>query len=104
MLIKSIFTYIKFTTGTSNGHYMYIEASNAYTGNKADLVSKLIPPGPTGQSYCFALALNMYGSTMGSIDIYIKVHVCYCLCTISRNKRMGYQTFCDNAKMISIKK
>ena len=52
---------------------MYIEASNGNTGNKADLVSKLLPPNPPGQTYCFGIALNMYGSAMGSIDVYIKV-------------------------------
>ena len=58
-----------------SGYYMYIETSNGNTGYKADLVSKLIPPNPPAHPYCFGLALNMYGSEMGSINIYIKVRL-----------------------------
>jgi hypothetical protein len=52
---------------------MYIEASQPRsTGEVAVLQS---PKLPAGQDYCFQLATNMYGDTMGSIDVDIEVHV-----------------------------
>ena len=55
-----------------NGYYLYMEATNQRPGDKADLVSKLLP---AGHQYCLQFALNMHGSTMGSLDIMIKVGV-----------------------------
>ena len=49
---------------------MYIEASSGSTGYKSDLVSKLLSP---QHALCMELWYNVYGSQMGSIDIYIKV-------------------------------
>ena len=50
---------------------MYIETSSPRVkGDRADLMSPLLAPGNT---YCMDLALNMYGNTMGAINVYIKV-------------------------------
>ncbi|XP_060597143.1 MAM and LDL-receptor class A domain-containing protein 1-like [Ruditapes philippinarum] len=58
------------TTPGGNGFYMYIEASQPRsTGEVAVLQS---PKLPAGQDYCFQLATNMYGDTMGSIDVDIE--------------------------------
>ena len=40
------------------------------TEYRADLMSTLLAPGYT---YCMEIALNMYGSTMGYINVHIKV-------------------------------
>ena len=59
------------------GHYIYIESSSPRVqGDKADLVSPLIPG---GHSYCLQFALHMYGSHLGSVNIYVLVCIQYTL-------------------------
>ena len=53
-----------------NGYYLYVDASKQHSGDKADLVSKLLTP---GDQHCLQFALYMHGVTMGSLDIIIKV-------------------------------
>ncbi|XP_045171625.2 MAM and LDL-receptor class A domain-containing protein 1-like [Mercenaria mercenaria] len=58
------------TDPNGGGYYMYTEGSQPRkTGDDAILVS---PPLPAGQDYCFSLATNMYGDTMGSIEVLTK--------------------------------
>ena len=49
---------------------MYIEASSQRQGDKADLISEVLP---AGREFCMQFALNMLGTDMGSVDIIIMV-------------------------------
>ena len=72
-----------------SGYYMYIEASSGSTGYKSDLVSKLLSP---KHVLCMELWYNMYGSTMGSIDVYIKVNV-------QTIRKHVYAIYCDFSRL-----
>ena len=53
------------------GHYLFIEASMpAKAGQKARLISKTFSG--SNNSICFIFSYNMYGSGMGSLNIYLK--------------------------------
>ncbi|XP_028417057.1 zinc metalloproteinase nas-14-like [Dendronephthya gigantea] len=55
---------------SGGGHYLFIESSSpARTGHKARLISKTFSG--SNQSICFILSYNMYGSGMGSLNIYL---------------------------------
>ena len=55
---------------TGNGRYLFIEGSYQQQGDKADLVSEVLP---SGHEFCMEFALNMFGDDMGSVDVIIKV-------------------------------
>ena len=72
-----------------SGYYMYIEASSGSTGYKSDLVSKLLSP---KHVLCMELWYNMYGSSMGSIDVYIKVNV-------QTIRKHAHAIYCDFSRL-----
>jgi len=57
------------TTGSSEGHYIYIEASNP-PGSKALLISPIVLP--SSQNCRFRFFYHMYGLNIGSLNVYIK--------------------------------
>ncbi|XP_066300034.1 MAM and LDL-receptor class A domain-containing protein 1-like [Branchiostoma lanceolatum] len=57
------------TVGTSQGYYLYIEASNAATGDKAQASS---PDITATRPKCFRFWYHMWGNTMGSLNLYIQ--------------------------------
>lgn len=62
------------TLKTSSGFYMYTEASSPrQTGDKARLESPLQQPTPGGK--CLEFWYHMFGSTMGSLVVYVKNNV-----------------------------
>lgn len=53
------------------GHYLFIEASMpAVEGQRARLISKTFPG--SNRSSCFILSYNMYGISMGSLDVFLE--------------------------------
>ena len=60
------------TTGTTSGHYQYLEASYPrQPGEKTWLVSQSLPASSTGG--CFYFWYNMNGRNIGSLNIIIQV-------------------------------
>ncbi|KAL8608892.1 hypothetical protein ACOMHN_065230 [Nucella lapillus] len=57
------------TTGTSTGHYMYVKGSNRGANTKARLLS---PAYPGTRPMCLHFWYNMYGSNMGTLNVYAK--------------------------------
>ncbi|XP_071486324.1 MAM and LDL-receptor class A domain-containing protein 1-like [Diadema antillarum] len=57
------------TLGTILGHYVYIETSDASTGEKARLESEIFPARPTG---CLSFWYHMFGADMGTLNIYLQ--------------------------------
>ena len=56
---------------SGGGHYLFIEASMPATaGEKARLISKTFSG--SNNSICFIFSYNMYGSGMGSLNIYLE--------------------------------
>ena len=63
--------YFLSNSALGNGHYIYIEASSPRRqGDKADLISQVLS---AGKQYCMRLAISMYGTDIGSIDILLEV-------------------------------
>ncbi|XP_071956926.1 MAM and LDL-receptor class A domain-containing protein 2-like [Antedon mediterranea] len=57
------------TLGTSKGHYMFIETSSPrVTGDRAVLSSQVFPP---IQSRCINFWYHMYGTSVGTLNLYI---------------------------------
>ncbi|XP_052272348.1 MAM and LDL-receptor class A domain-containing protein 1-like isoform X2 [Dreissena polymorpha] len=55
------------TDPAGNGFYLFTEGSSPQTqGQVADLVSAVLP---AGEEFCMHIAINMYGATMGRIEI-----------------------------------
>ncbi|XP_069133150.1 MAM and LDL-receptor class A domain-containing protein 1-like [Argopecten irradians] len=57
------------TYNTQQGHYMYIDASNAQSGQKARLVS---PSSNGRRSMCMTFYYSMYGTGVDSLNVYTK--------------------------------
>ncbi|CAC5411623.1 unnamed protein product [Mytilus coruscus] len=57
------------TTGSSKGHYIYLEATEILSGTKSELISTIV--NLTGQ-FCFTFWYHMYGKGMGTLNVYIK--------------------------------
>ena len=51
------------------GHYMYVEASSHRRGQKAQLIS---PSQPSTAGACLRFWYHMYGSTMGTFNLYLR--------------------------------
>ncbi|XP_067654503.1 MAM and LDL-receptor class A domain-containing protein 1-like [Haliotis asinina] len=58
------------TYGTTSGHYLYTEASYQRQGNKARIFS---PTYHDSQTMCANFYYHMYGSSMGTFNVYAKV-------------------------------
>lgn len=56
-----------------SGSYLYLESSPQKVGDKADLVSSLLPP--TDGLSCFNFYYHMFGPTIGTLSVYIAVGV-----------------------------
>ncbi|XP_067654295.1 MAM and LDL-receptor class A domain-containing protein 1-like isoform X2 [Haliotis asinina] len=60
------------TLGTGQGRYLYIETSAPrLPGDKAWLVSQTFSPSQSGS--CISFWYSMYGATVGSLNVYIRV-------------------------------
>nr|XP_054756445.1 MAM and LDL-receptor class A domain-containing protein 1-like [Lytechinus pictus] len=57
------------THGTTQGYYMYVEASERSDGSKARLTSTAED---AAQPRCAQFFYSMYGDTMGSLSVYVK--------------------------------
>ncbi|XP_033751998.1 MAM and LDL-receptor class A domain-containing protein 1-like [Pecten maximus] len=57
------------TYNTDQGHYMYIDASSAQSGQKARLIS---PPSNGRRSMCLTFYYSMYGTGVDSLNLYTK--------------------------------
>ncbi|XP_046559779.1 MAM and LDL-receptor class A domain-containing protein 1-like [Haliotis rubra] len=58
------------TYGTSSGHYLYTEASSRIQGDTARILS---PTYHDSQAMCVKFYYHMYGSSMGTLNVYVKV-------------------------------
>ncbi|XP_077978860.1 MAM and LDL-receptor class A domain-containing protein 1-like [Glandiceps talaboti] len=58
------------TLGTDQGYYVYIEATNQDAGDKARLISALVPS--RGDGYCLQFWYHMFGSSVGELNVYIR--------------------------------
>lgn len=56
------------------GQYLYIEASGKNESNFADLRSAFIPE---GYEFCLTFFTNMYGESMGSVDVMVQVCITF---------------------------
>ncbi|XP_014235694.2 uncharacterized protein LOC106658313 [Trichogramma pretiosum] len=54
-----------------DGHYLYTEASGRLLNDKARIISPLYPARLT-ESGCFSFWYHMYGSTIGTLNVYFK--------------------------------
>ncbi|KAK7473655.1 hypothetical protein BaRGS_00035133, partial [Batillaria attramentaria] len=57
------------TTGSVQGHYMFIESSRNQPGDKAQLTSELLDP---TSSSCLTFYYNMNGAGTGTLNVYMK--------------------------------
>ncbi|VDI23995.1 Hypothetical predicted protein, partial [Mytilus galloprovincialis] len=55
------------TSGTTGGHYIYLEGYNITKGEKSNLTSNIIT---TVDGVCFTFWYHMYGSGMGTLNVY----------------------------------
>ncbi|XP_025085553.1 MAM and LDL-receptor class A domain-containing protein 1-like [Pomacea canaliculata] len=55
------------TTGTVEGHYIFIDSTTSLPGDKAQLVSETLHPTPGS---CLVFYYNMNGAGMGSLNVY----------------------------------
>ena len=55
---------------TGYGHYIYIEGSSTNSGDTSDLVSTQLR---SKTPFCLEFALSMYGTGMGSVNVYTQV-------------------------------
>ncbi|XP_058795979.1 MAM and LDL-receptor class A domain-containing protein 2-like isoform X2 [Phymastichus coffea] len=55
-----------------DGYYLYIEASGRLVNDAARIISPLYPSNLT-ESGCFSFWYHMYGSTIGSLNVYFKL-------------------------------
>lgn len=58
------------TTGTAEGYYIYLEASNT-AGSKAQIVSSVVKTSISGNCN-FRFFYHMYGKDIGSLNVYVK--------------------------------
>ncbi|XP_070567019.1 MAM and LDL-receptor class A domain-containing protein 2-like [Ptychodera flava] len=58
------------TTGTDQGYYIYIEATNQDPGDKARLISAQVPS-MSGER-CLQFWYHMYGSSVGELNVYVR--------------------------------
>ncbi|XP_052068054.1 uncharacterized protein LOC127707514 [Mytilus californianus] len=57
------------TTGSSNGHYIYLEGTDKPIGTKSELTSTTVKLDGT---FCFTFWYHMFGKGMGTLNVYIK--------------------------------
>ena len=64
-----IYTFFIVHVFPGKGFYIYIEASGRKAGDKADLLTPVLPPTAT-TGYCFSFWYHMYGPSIGTLNIY----------------------------------
>ncbi|XP_052068045.1 MAM and LDL-receptor class A domain-containing protein 1-like [Mytilus californianus] len=57
------------TTGSANGHYIYLEGSHVEEGMMSELTSKTIS---TDGDTCFTFWYHMYGKDIGTLNVFIE--------------------------------
>ncbi|RNA19406.1 MAM and LDL-receptor class A domain-containing 2-like, partial [Brachionus plicatilis] len=76
------------TTGTSRGQYAYMKSSGVQQGQKARLVSSTFLPTSSGNCEV-RIFYHMFGSTMGSLNIYLRTSIGNEKILFTRNRESG---------------
>ncbi|XP_072182128.1 MAM and LDL-receptor class A domain-containing protein 1-like [Diadema setosum] len=59
------------TTGTTSGHYVYIEASDHNAGDVARLTTPELDPSGGNEVTCWSFYYHMFGDNIGDMNVYI---------------------------------
>ncbi|XP_041467526.1 MAM and LDL-receptor class A domain-containing protein 1-like [Lytechinus variegatus] len=59
------------TTGTSTGHYLYIDASEQTSGDMARIMTPDLDPSDGKTELCWSFYYHMFGDNIGQLNIYI---------------------------------